>query len=73
METVMEKRDSENRTMTWIIVVAVLLLFATLGIHTFSDGTYETRTVAATTLRSTVWIVISILLYRQLMHGYHDR
>lgn len=50
-----------------LIAASTLLVFAALGIHIFDDGAYETRTIAAMTLRSTVWMVISILVYRQLM------
>ncbi|NOR72519.1 MAG: hypothetical protein GQ467_01415 [Mariprofundaceae bacterium] len=56
-----------------LIAGSTLLMFAALGIHIFADGAYETRTVAAMTLRSTVWMVISILVYRQLMHGYRGK
>lgn len=48
-----------------LIAASTLLVFAALGIHIFSDGAYETRTVAAMTLRSTVWVVISILVCRR--------
>jgi len=50
-----------------IIAATTLLVFAALGIHIFSEGAYETRTVAAMTLRSTVWTAIFILTYRQLI------
>ncbi len=50
-----------------LLAVSTLLVFAAFGLHIFADGAYETRTVAAMTLRSTVWIVISILVYRQLI------
>jgi hypothetical protein len=48
-----------------LIAASTLLVFAALGIHIFSDGAYETRTIAAMTLRSTVWMVISILVCRR--------
>jgi hypothetical protein len=48
-----------------LIAGSTLLMFAALGIHIFADGAYETRTVAAMTLRSTVWMVISILVCRR--------
>jgi len=50
-----------------LIAASTLLVFAAFGLHIFADGAYETRTVAAMTLRSTVWTVISILVYRQLI------
>ncbi|NWF36355.1 hypothetical protein [Mariprofundus sp. KV] len=53
-----------------VIAVATLLVFAAFGLHIFADGAYEMRTVAAMTLRSTIWTVIFILAYRQLI-GRH--
>lgn len=50
-----------------LIAASTLLVFAALGLHVFADGAYETRTVAAMTLRSTVWTVIFILAHRQLI------
>lgn len=50
-----------------LIAAFTLLVFAVFGLHIFTDGAYETRTVAAMTLRSTVWIVIFALAYRQLL------
>ena len=49
-----------------LIAASTLLVFAAFGLHLFGGGAYETRTVAAMTLRSTVWMVISILVYRRL-------
>lgn len=51
------------------IALATLLVFATLGAHIFTEGAYESRTVAAMTLRSTVWIVIFVFLYRSMKKG----
>jgi hypothetical protein len=48
-----------------LIAASTLLVFAAFGLHVFGGGAYETRTVAAMTLRSTVWSVISILVYRR--------
>lgn len=50
-----------------LIAASTLLVFAALGLHVFADGAFEARTVAAMTLRSTVWTVIFILAYRQLI------
>jgi len=46
-----------------------LLVFAAFGLHVLTEGAYETRTVAAMTLRSTVWVVISGFLYRNYRKG----
>jgi hypothetical protein len=50
-----------------LIAASTLLVFAALGLHVFADGAYETRTVAAMTLRSTVWTVIFVIAYRKLI------
>lgn len=49
-----------------IIAVATLIVFAFFGLHILNGGAYETRTMAAMSLRSTVWILISIFSYRKL-------
>ncbi|MDT8376111.1 MAG: hypothetical protein RQ867_05140 [Mariprofundaceae bacterium] len=50
-----------------LIAASTLLVFGALALHVFGGGAYETRTVAAMTLRSTVWSVIAVLVYRQLV------
>ena len=42
-----------------LIAIATLLVFAGLGLHIWLGGDYEQRTLAAMTLRSTVWLVIA--------------
>lgn len=42
------------------IAAATMIVFAAFGIHVFSGGAYEMRTVGALTLRSLVWIAISV-------------
>ncbi len=48
------------------IGVATLLVFGALGVHIATDGAYETRTVVAMTLRSTIWLVIGTVAWRLL-------
>jgi len=50
-----------------LIATSTLLVFAAFGLHIFADGAYEMRTIAAMTLRSTIWTVIFVLTYRQLI------
>ncbi len=50
-----------------LIVIATLIAFAFFGLHIFKGGEYETRTVAAMSLRSLVWISIFIFSYRKLI------
>lgn len=49
------------------IAAATLLVFAAFGWHVASDGAYETRTVVAMTLRSTIWIVIATIGWRAIL------
>jgi len=50
-----------------LIAGSTLLVFALFGFHIYTDAAYEIRTVAAMTLRSTVWVVIFAVAYRQLL------
>jgi hypothetical protein len=49
-----------------LIALATLVVFAAFGIHVAQGGAYETRTVAAMTLRSLVWIAIAATAWRAL-------
>jgi hypothetical protein len=46
------------------IAVATVLVFAAFGVHVWSGGAYELRTVGAMSLRSVVWIGIAIIALR---------
>ena len=50
---------------TWIlagfIAIATLVVFAAFGAHIMSGGNYEMRTIAAMSLRSTLWMAIAII------------
>ena len=56
----------------WAASLAVLLAIATalvaagLGVHVFSGGAYEMRTVGALALRFGFWAVVSLLAWRSL-------
>jgi len=62
-------RKSWSVWLALLIAISTLLVFVALGLHVLAEGAYETRTVAAMTLRSTVWVVISVLLYRNYRKG----
>jgi hypothetical protein len=49
-----------------VLAAATLLVFAAFGVHVLQGGAYEMRTVAAMTLRSTVWITIAWLCLHRL-------
>ena len=54
----------------WSINLAVALavftagLFLAFGLHIFSGGLYETRTVGAMVLRTSVWIASAVILVK---------
>ncbi|MCZ7660041.1 MAG: hypothetical protein M5U07_20335 [Xanthobacteraceae bacterium] len=58
-------------TLSALIALATLLVFAAFGIHVLLGGAYEMRTVGAMTLRSVVWIVIAFVARR--MPGRAER
>jgi hypothetical protein len=52
--------------LSFLIAGATLLAFAAFGIYLLSGGSYEIRTAAAMSLRTIVWLIISVVAYRQL-------
>jgi hypothetical protein len=50
-----------------LITIATIIVFSILGMYILKGGKYETRTVAAMSLRSIVWILIFIFSYRKLI------
>ena len=50
-----------------LIAAGTLVTFAFFLIHLFSGGAYETRTVAAMTFRSIVWVVAAITAWRLIL------
>lgn len=46
------------------IALSTLLVFAAFGVHIWTGGAYEMRTVGAMTLRSLVWIAIATVGFR---------
>ncbi len=56
-----------QRWAVWLslaIALASLAVFAAFGIHILSGGSYESRTVAAMTLRTGIWFVIFTIAYQ---------
>ena len=47
--------------LSMLIVIATLIVFAAFGLTILFGGDYEPRTIAAMTLRSSVWLVIAWL------------
>lgn len=58
-----------QRWSVWLSILiagATLIVLAAFGAYIWSGGTYELRTAAALGLRSTVWLIISAVAYRNL-------
>jgi len=53
--------------MSVFIASATIVVFALFGMHILNDGLYETRTVAAMSLRTIVWAIIAIFAYRKVI------
>jgi uncharacterized membrane protein (DUF2068 family) len=52
--------------LSFLIAGATLLVSAAFGVYVLSGGSYEMRTVAAMSLRTVVWLIISVVAYPQL-------
>lgn len=52
--------------LSFIIAAASLIVFAAFGLRILSGGGYEMRTVAAMSLRTVVWLIISGVAYKNL-------
>lgn len=50
--------------LSMVIALATALVFAAFAVHVASGGGFEMRTVAAMTLRTSVWIAIAIFAHR---------
>lgn len=54
----------QQRWAVWLavaIAAAIALTFASFGVHAYSGGAYEQRTVIAMSLRTLIWTAIAIL------------
>ncbi len=50
-----------------IIAVSTALIFAAFGVHVFSGGAFEARTVGAMILRTGVWVGIACVARQSLL------
>lgn len=53
-----------SRWLAALIAAASGAVFAIFGIYIFQGGAFETRTVAAMTLRTGLWLVLAITAFR---------
>lgn len=56
--------------LAFLIAAATLLTFAAFGVHVASGAAYESRTVAAMSLRSLTWLAISWAGYRWIWRSH---
>ena len=59
----------QQRWAVWLavaITAATAFTFAAFGMHIYSGGAYEQRTVVAMCLRTLVWLVIAAIAWRRL-------
>jgi len=62
-----------TRWSVWLaafIAVSTLLVFAAFGVHVWTGGAYEMRTVGAMTLRTLVWVAIAGVGLRMSTHPH---
>ena len=60
----------QKRWAVWLsvcIALATLIVFAAFGIVVINGEAYEVRTVAAMSLRTVVWALISMFAYRKII------
>lgn len=60
----------QQRWAMWLavaIAAATALTFAAFGVHVYSGGAYEQRTVIAMSLRTLVWVTIAAITWRRLV------
>ncbi|HMQ55554.1 MAG TPA: hypothetical protein PKD98_25970 [Anaerolineae bacterium] len=60
------RRQRWSRWLAFIIATASLIIFAIFGLHILTGGGYEIRTVAAMSLRTTLWFIIAAVAYRHV-------
>jgi len=53
--------------MSVFIVSAIIVVFTLFGLHILNEGLYETRTVAAMSLRALIWALIAMYAYRKII------
>lgn len=58
------KLKSCAKRLSAVIAITTSITFIFFGIHILNGGEYEMRTIAAMTIRSTLWISITVALFR---------
>jgi len=58
------KLKSCSRRLAVVIAVSTSIVFMLFGLHILNGGAYEVRTIAAMTIRSSLWILIAATVLR---------
>lgn len=58
-----------SKWLSFAIALATLSMFALFGLYILDGGAYEMRTIGAMSLRSMVWVLITLMLFRELSSG----
>ena len=53
-----------SRRLVLVIAISTSIVFVLFGLHILNGGAYEIRTVAAMTIRSSLWILIAATVLR---------
>lgn len=53
--------------MAYLIAIVTALTYILFGMHVMNDGLYEMQTVIAMAIRTSLWVVISLVAYFQFM------
>jgi hypothetical protein len=64
-----------QRWAVWLaaaIAVSTALTFAAFGLHAYSGGAFEPRTVIAMSVRTLAWVTIAAIAWRQLSRPQRD-
>ncbi len=65
-------KKSWARSAAITLAAMTMLVFGAFGFHILAGGEYEQRTVIAMSLRSMVWLVIALTVWRGLSHHHEN-
>ena len=63
----------QNRIATSLalfITITTLIVFTLFGLHIIDGGEYEMRTIIAMSLRSAIWVIISVYSWQYFLHTH---
>ena len=65
----------QNRIATSLalfITITTLIVFTLFGLHIIDGGEYEMRTIIAMSLRSAIWVIISVYSWQYFLYTHSD-